>query len=195
MRLIGILGGLLCAAVVAGAVHAQAPTTEELMRQIKALQRRVDELEGRQRAPTAPAHPATGVAAVPAAGTPKGVRVASVPAQSMAAGRAAPPTATRTVPAPAVIPGLRPPEPMGEQFEDALRSDLPGLSIGIPASRSEVRFYGFANVNAYRDFNGRNQTDAPTVQTIPLANSPAAIQGAISACRPGSAGLVWIPAR
>ena len=66
---------------------------------------------------------------------------------------------------------------MGEQFEDALRSDLPGLSIGIPGARSEVRFYGFANVNAYRDFNGRNQTDAPTVQTIPLAASPAAIQG------------------
>ena len=188
MRLMGILGGMLCAAVVAGAVHAQEPTTEELMRQIKALQRRVEELEGRQRVPSAAARPATGVAA-------GGATSKSAPAQSMAAGRAAPPTATRTVPAPAVIPGLRPPEPMVEQFEDALRSDLPGLSIGIPASRSEVRFYGFANVNAYRDFNGRNQTDAPTVQTIPLANSPAAIQGAILACRPGSAGSVWIPAR
>jgi hypothetical protein len=81
----------------------------------------------------------------------------------------------------APIPGLLPPEPMGNQYEgeggDALRSDLPGLSLRIPATQSEVRFYGFANLNGYRDFNGRNQTDAPTVQTIPLANSPAAMQG------------------
>ena len=55
---------------------------------------------------------------------------------------------------------------------DALRSDLPGLSLRIPGSESEVRFYGFANLNGYRDFNGRNQTDAPTVQTIPLARQP-----------------------
>ena len=88
----------------------------------------------------------------------------------------------RPSPAPgAAIPALRPPEPMGSQYDgegqDALRSDLPGLSLRIPGSQSEVRFYGFANVNGYRDFNGRNQTDAPTVQTIPLAGSPADMQG------------------
>jgi hypothetical protein len=68
---------------------------------------------------------------------------------------------------------------MGDQYttEDALRSDLPGLSLRIPGSQTELRFYGFANVNGYRDFNGRNQTDAPTVQTIPLANSAADMQG------------------
>jgi hypothetical protein len=70
---------------------------------------------------------------------------------------------------------------MGSQYngegQDALRSDLPGLSLRIPATQSEVRFYGFANVNGYHDFNGRNQTDAPTVQTIPLARSPADMQG------------------
>ena len=68
---------------------------------------------------------------------------------------------------------------MGDQYttEDALRSDLPGLSLRIPGSQTELRFYGFANVNAYHDFNGRNQTDAPAAQTIPLANSPAAMQG------------------
>ena len=65
----------------------------------------------------------------------------------------------------------------GGEGDDALRSDLPGLSLRIPGTQSEVRVYGFANVNGYRDFNGRNQTDAPTVQTIPLANSPAAMQG------------------
>ena len=46
-----------------------------------------------------------------------------------------------------------------------------------PVAQSEVRFYGFANLNGYRDLNGRNQTDAPAVQTIPLANSPADMQG------------------
>ncbi len=66
---------------------------------------------------------------------------------------------------------------MGSQFEDALRSDLPGLSIRIPGTLSEVRFYGFAKVSAWADFNGRNQTDAPAVQTIPLVNSPADMQG------------------
>ena len=68
---------------------------------------------------------------------------------------------------------------MGDQYttEDALRSDLPGLSLRIPGGQTELRFYGFANVNAYHDFNARNQTDAPAPQTIPLANSAAAMQG------------------
>jgi len=76
-------------------------------------------------------------------------------------------------------PEFRSPEPMGGQdaTEDALRSDLPGLSLRIPGAKSEVRAYGFANLNGYRDFNARNQTDVPTAQTIPLAASPAAAQG------------------
>jgi DcaP outer membrane protein len=61
--------------------------------------------------------------------------------------------------------------------DDALRSDLPGLSMRIPSTQSEIRFYGFANVNGYRDLNGRNQTDAPAPQAIPLAGSPADLQG------------------
>jgi len=38
---------------------------------------------------------------------------------------------------------LLPPEPMGNQYatEDALRSDLPGLSFRIPGVQSEVRFW------------------------------------------------------
>lgn len=75
------------------------------------------------------------------------------------------------------IPGLLPPEPMGSQFEDALRSDLPGLSIRIPGTESMVRLYGFAKLSGYTDLNGRNQTDAPPPQTIPLNNSAADAQG------------------
>ena len=68
---------------------------------------------------------------------------------------------------------------MGNQFsnEDALRSDLPGLSIRIPGTDSQVRLYGFAKLSAWTDLNGRNQTDAPTAQTIPLNNSAADMQG------------------
>jgi hypothetical protein len=68
---------------------------------------------------------------------------------------------------------------MGNQFstEDALRSDLPGLSIRIPGTDSQARLYGFAKVSGWYDLNGRNQTDAPTAQTIPLNNRPADMQG------------------
>jgi hypothetical protein len=77
------------------------------------------------------------------------------------------------------IPGLLPPEPMGHQYEneDALRSDLPGIAIRIPRTETEVRVYGFAKISSYYDLNGRNQTDAPTAQTIPLNNSLADQQG------------------
>ncbi len=66
---------------------------------------------------------------------------------------------------------------MGSQFEDALRSDLPGLSIRVPGTESEVRIYGFAKLSGYNDLNGRNQNNAPSPSTIPLANSAAAQQG------------------
>ena len=77
------------------------------------------------------------------------------------------------------IPGLAPPEPMGDQFanEDALRSDLPGIAIRIPGTQTQVRFYGFAKLSGYGDLNARNQTDTPPPQTIPLNNSAAAMQG------------------
>ncbi len=77
------------------------------------------------------------------------------------------------------IPGLLPPEPMGSQFdgEDALRSDMHGLAIRIPGTQTEVRVYGFAKISSFYDLNGRNQTDAPTAQTIPLNDSAADQQG------------------
>ena len=162
---------------------------EELLRRMDALQRRaaegdklisalrhrVDELEAHERHAksqtiTARREPAAATAGqqppvVPAATQPPSAANAPVPVQ----------------PVVAAVPDLRPPEPMGSQYDgegqDALRSDLPGLSLRIPEAQSEVRFYGFANVNGYRDFNARNQTDAPTVQTIPLSRSPADLQG------------------
>ena len=171
--------GVLVAAVVAGPAVAQQPSIEDLMRKIDALQHRVDELESQQKtiktqvarsrhdtAPTTAATPASVppvVAAAPAA--PAATATAKMEPQI--------PTFESTV------PGLLPPEPMGNQFsnEDALRSDLPGLSIRIPGTDTQVRLYGFAKLSGWYDLNARNQTDAPTAQTIPLADSRAAMQG------------------
>jgi hypothetical protein len=190
--------GVMLIAALAGSAQAQAPaapeqkpTMEELLQRIDALQRRavdgdkvietlkrrVDELETREKYPKSQA--------------PRREHVGAQKPAPVAAGYSQPvPTAAIVEPVPGTVvapravqamPALRPPERMGSQYDgdgqDALRSDLPGLSLRIPASQSEVRFYGFANVNGYRDLNARNQTDAPTVQTIPLAGSPAAIQG------------------
>lgn len=187
--------GVVSIAVLASPALAQTPaeqerkpSLEELLRRMDALQRRaaeddklinvlqhrVDELESRDKhsksqITTARREPA-------AAPRPQQVAVGSAPPMSTA-GAVVPPNPV----APEAVPVLRRPEPMGSQYDgegqDALRSDLPGLSLRLPASQSEIRFYGFANVNGYRDFNGRNQTDVPTAQTIPLAGSPAAQQG------------------
>jgi hypothetical protein len=174
----------------APAAQDQKPSLEELMRRVEALQRRategdklisalrhrVDELEARERKTKPQTTVARRETAAPAAAQkPPVAGVASTQPPLIANAAVAPqPVAT-------AIPGLRPPEPMGSQYDgegqDALRSDLPGLSLRIPAAQSEVRFYGFANVNGYRDFNGRNQTDAPSPQTIPLAGGPADRQG------------------
>jgi hypothetical protein len=182
-------------ALLASSAHAQAPAAqdqkpsmEELLRRLDALQRRtaegdklistlqhrVEELESRDK------HPKSRAATVrrePAAEqkSPQVAAVATPPA--FTANAAVPPGPISAAPAPL----LRAPEVMGSQFDgegqDALRSDLPGLSLRIPGSQSEVRFYGFANLNPYRDLNGRNQTDVPTVQTTPLTGSPADQQG------------------
>ncbi len=184
MRRIGVFGGVLCGALVAASAHGQQPTIEELTRQIQVLQRRVDELEGRQRTSATARAPRRATAAAATNSTPPSTPTVAPPASSppaIAAAVAGPPAATAPPVAPpqpaTTIPGLRPPEPMGEEFEDALRSDLPGLAIRIPASRSELRIYGFAKVSGWGDFNGRNQTDAPPPQTIPLNGSPNAMQG------------------
>ena len=189
--------GVVFIAVLASPVQAQTPAAqgqtpsmEELLQRMDALQRRatdgdklinalkhrVDELEAREKHPKSPATAARRETVAPSA---EGKRL---PASIVSTQPPLSPNIVALPPTPgAAIPALRPPEPMGSQYDgegqDALRSDLPGLAIRIPASQSEVRFYGFANVNGYRDFNGRNQTDAPTVQTIPLAGSLAAMQG------------------
>ena len=159
MRYIGGWSGVVLAAVLAcpaqAEPQAEQPTIEALMKKIDALQRRLDKVEGRQ--PVAKPLPKTThrtpspsvAAAIPAA----------TPDQPSVAMAAIPPR-----PNAAAGPRLLPPEPMGNQNYDgeggdALRSDLPGLSLRIPGSQSEVRFYGFANLNAgSRDLNGRNQS-------------------------------------
>ena len=187
VRSSSLVGGALAAVMLAGPALAQQPTIEELMRKIDALQRRVDELESRQPAAKPPATQPHRNAAAPVAAAKPAPPVAASPGPTPLAVAAAPPppatavakTEATTSPFDATVPGLLPPEPMGNQFEneDALRSDLPGLAIRIPGTDSQLRVYGFAKLSAWTDLNGRNQTDAPTAQTIPLNNSPADMQG------------------
>jgi len=180
---IGLCSGtliLLLASPACAEDNSQDASIAEMRRQIEALQHRVEELEDERRA-SKPAHS-------------KKKQLSSLPKRKPAKSSSEPtvddpPQAVVTTPAgmaitePAAtqaalsIPGLLPPEPMGTQFEDALRSDLPGLSFRIPGASTEVRFYGFAKGLAYTDLNGRNQSDAPAPQGIPLSGSAADLQG------------------
>lgn len=168
-------------------VPAQAEETAndaslmEMKRQIEALQHRIEELEterGKAKSPVSAVkkHVSGTIKAARAKDpvppnldeppeayttTPRGVAIVQPESTEQAVG----------------IPGLLPPEPMGTQFEDALRSDLPGISFRVPGASTEVRFYGFAKGLAYTDLNGRNQSDAPAAQGIPLSGSNADRQG------------------
>jgi hypothetical protein len=161
MRWIGILGAIVCVAAGSSA-RAEQPNIEALIKKIDALQRRLDQVEGRQKA----AKPVAAAQSKPAATAP---HTASAPVS------AAPFVAGQQAVAP--LQGLLPPEPMGSPFEDALRSDLPGLSIRIPGAATEVRVYGFAKASGYADFTARNQTGSPAPSAIPLVGSPAYLQG------------------
>ena len=86
------------------------------MKKIDALQRRLDEVEGRQRV----AKPSTAAPHRSATARPVGNVQPVVPQ---------PPPLAALQQTAAPISGLLPPEPMGAYYEDALRSDLPGLSI------------------------------------------------------------------
>jgi hypothetical protein len=162
--------------------ETDAATIALLREQVAALTRRLEEVERRQ---AAQASAKSDGAAVQSA--VKEAKAATKQAQAAAAEataaqkklQAAAPTAIAPFVNAGPIEGLLPPEEMGSSSsgDDALRSDLPGLALRIPGLQSEARIYGFAKVTAWQDFNGRNQSDAPPVQTIPLNGSPADEQG------------------
>jgi len=137
-----------------------AATIAALREQLTALQRRLEEVERRQ--------------AAQASVTAGGVVTQSNIVNEVQAALAANPLFTA-----GAIEGLRLPEEMGSTSsgDDALRSDLAGIALRIPNSNTEVRLYGFAKLTAWNDFDGRNQTDVPTVQGIPLDGSAADQQG------------------
>ncbi|MCO5129815.1 MAG: porin [Xanthobacteraceae bacterium] len=156
MRRIGLLAGLVALSTHSYAARAEQPSVEQLMKKIDELQRRLDKVEGRQK--TIAKKQGQAAAHVPAAAPRRPATVAAVqPVEP--------------------IPGLLPPKPMGSPYEDALRSDLPGISLRVPGAATEVRVYGFAKASGYADFNARNQNHAPSPQGIPLAGSAAALQG------------------
>ncbi|MBX9750683.1 MAG: porin [Roseococcus sp.] len=195
---------LLAAALTLGAVPAplraqgtDAATIAELRQQLNEMRRRDEEMRRRMeqlealvarqtrppavaarpaRAPTAPVQ--ADVQAAQAAA--RDARAAADQAQSIQQNlaRASLPTAGGT-PTEREVPGLQPPEPMGDQTAtgDALRADLPGIAFRVPGTETQVRLYGFAKITAWSDANGRNQTDAPLPGSIPLTGSGNAQQG------------------
>ena len=176
-RATALLGVLLTTAMLAGPARAREPTTAELLRRLDALQKEVDELKAERRAARGPrARPEQRARPLPvSAGQSRGGGCARGRAPVAALQAEVKQLEAATAP----VPGLAPPEPMGNQYEDedALQSDLPGLSLRIPGSATEVRFYGFAKLTGTKDFNSRLQTDAPSAQSIPLVGSPAWRQG------------------
>ena len=173
--------------------EGDAATIAALREQVNALTRRLDELERRQaaQAPEKPTPaPETEIAEEvrEARAAAKEARAAAAEARTTqreieAAPERSPSPAIAAAPTPVITPGtiegLLPPEEMGSPStgDDALRSDLPGIALRIPNTNTEARIYGFAKVTAWQDFDGRNQTDVPTVQTIPLEGSGADEQG------------------
>lgn len=178
----------------AGAQGTDAATIAELRQQLNEMRRRDEEMRRRMeqlealvarqsRPPAAAPRPARApvqadVQAAQAAA--REARAAADQAQGIQQNlaRAALPAAGGT-PTEREVPGLAPPEPMGDQTAtgDALRSDLPGIAFRVPGTETQVRLYGFAKVTAWSDANGRNQTDAPLPGGIPLTGSANDQQG------------------
>jgi hypothetical protein len=145
-----------------GSAHAQAAdaaTIAELRQQLQEMRRRDEEMRRRMeqlealvarqaRPQPAPTRAARAPAAPPAA-TQADVQAAQAAAREARAAadqaqgiqqslaRTALPPAGGTAPAERDVPGLQPPEPMGDQTAtgDALRSDLPGIAFRVPAPR------------------------------------------------------------
>jgi hypothetical protein len=178
-------------AAVAQPAGSEAATIAELRKQLDAMQRRLDQLEARtaRRAPVVAAAPATprvtpqpelraaqdAARQAQAQATTAAAEARAARQEAQQARQSASTAATVTAP----VQGLDPPEPMGRAYitEDALRADLPGIALRIPNTNTQVRLYGFAKLTTWADFNGRNQTDAPSPASIPLRGSPGDQQG------------------
>jgi hypothetical protein len=190
----------LMLAVAPGPAWAQsedASTIAELRRQLNEMQRRLEQLEARTAKPPAvaavssPGRRLTAPVSRTANPAPAAASTASVQSEVDAARAAAAEARAAAAEAQAAqrgmaearaaetapVKGLLPPEPMGEPFEDALRSDLPGLAFRVPGTQSQVRFYGFAKTSMWQDINARNQTGAPLPGQIPMVGSAAWQQG------------------
>ncbi len=189
-RIVLALGATALACPAQAEPQADQATVEALIKKIDALQRRLDEVEGRQRAAKPPANEpsanATYRTAPPpaAAGTP-----AAAPVQS-----AAYPIQQPVAPARALLP----PERMGNQYEgeggDALRSDLPGLSLRIPVLN---RRFDFTALRTSMDTVTWAPAIRPTRRPCKRSRSPGVLpicKGAISDCPRDSAASASIRA-
>ena len=180
--------GMACLpALLPPTARAQAPSMEELMRRIEALQRRVEELEAaqapsRRAAPPVAAPAPRQAARPPAPGIAAPTAPAAAPPGTAAARRPAPaspsPAASPLIAAAPAGPPAAAPTPEAQRqitraaVDEALRGEMPG-SIRIPGTDTSVRLYGFIKTNVIDDINARNRSDAPSVQSVDLYGSGA----------------------
>lgn len=191
---VGLAIALASAAPVAHAQPSDAATVQELRRQLDEMRRRDEDMRRRveqlealvSRGVPRPSPRNAAAARTPvqaevqaARDAARDARAAANEAQAMQRDLARAPLPAAAPPgiADTNVPGLAPPAVVGNPFEDALRSDLPGLAFRVPGTDSQVRLYGFAKITTWFDVNGRNSSDAPLPGGIPLRGSQGYRQG------------------
>ncbi len=141
-----LLAGVLGLATLPGGARAQgsdAATIAELRRQLDEMRRRLEQLEARTappaRAPAAPRQAARAPAPAPQAEA----RAAAAEARAAAAEARAAQAAIVAAPSPfaPTVPGLQPPEPMGDQTATAMPCD-PTCRASPSACRAPTRRCG-----------------------------------------------------
>src|SRR6185437_10102578 len=152
---------LLVLIALTGSLHgvAKAQSIEEMKVELKALQKRIEQLEAAQRR-----HPVE--RAAPA--VQRGPSAAEVrPAQQAAEqARAAAAQAQQ-----AAIQAQQ--EAAGAKAAYAPLPGKPGLSFRIPGTETTVRPYGLVKLNGSMDLTTQDRDDALTAQSIELLNTPA----------------------
>jgi len=160
---------LLALIVLTGALHgvAKAQSLEEMKAELKALQKRIEQLEAAQRR-----HPAERAAPV----AQRGPSAAETRAAQQAAEQA------RAAAAQAQQAAIQAQQEAAEAKKKAAAEvkaayapppGKPGLSFRIPGTETTVRPYGFVKLNGSTDLTTQDRNDALTAQSIQLLNTPA----------------------
>ncbi len=148
--------GLLCTAVPHA---AKAQSLDDMRRQLNAMQKRIDQMEGEQRRAIQQARQVQQQAEASARGSQD--QAVALEARTRAVEATTAKVATQTAD---ITPQLAPPK------------DFPG-SFVIPGTTTAVRLSGQIKVNGTWDAGPLNRADTITAQSVPLKNSTASRSG------------------